>query len=73
MEKARSISIEDLKYIVSLINDGESGEAFKEFKRQSGIINVFKCTACGKEFSKTTGMLCIDCDMPAKIVAIIKD
>ena len=72
MEKIKCIDMEDLKYIVSLINDGESGEAFKEFKEQFGIINCFKCTSCGKEFSKTIGMLCPDCSMPAKVISIIR-
>ena len=72
MEK-KEIGIDTLKYIVKLINDGESAEAFKEFKRQFGIINVFKCTECGKEYNKVTNMLCSKCSNPVRVTTIIED
>jgi len=40
------MEVEKLKYIVSLINDGDPGEALKEFKRYFGIVNKFKCSNC---------------------------
>ena len=47
-----------LEYIVGLINDGEVGEAYKEFREYHGIVNRFVCGNCLNTVNYTEDFIC---------------
>lgn len=62
-----------LEYIVRLINDGEIGEAYKEFREYHGIVNRFVCDNCLNTKDYTESFICSICGGNMSTRAVIRD
>jgi hypothetical protein len=61
-----------LAEIIRLLNDGELGEALKEFRRMHSLVNRFLCNACGHISDHSTISKCDECGGDIKVVVVRK-